>query len=564
MADGNDDGIHSGTVSGNTITIAGQGVNGDDWIGKIYKATPEFCVQETLDAYCRYLGLTDWEIVLNESADCEDRSFARFQNGAWGCYTSIGATDATECVDNNGEVTVSCPAPDAPDATCATPEIDLEMRRLIAEVTECGCKRPDIIEFTAPPQSLIRCSQGCLPTWKWDRPSYANLCEELGYTKHYDCKLEGTVTTLSTSAGITTYDLCVAECDNDATCAAVNWDGTTNDCVLLGPLDEASLTNNFATSTDLNCADDGSTDTWVAGRKCSEMSEVALTHTITMDDLTVRPYICEHCDQHGFTTHEGCTYTGEEISQADGGLHTHVMTYKDCIDLCTANASCGGVTYYTRHYSEGEDGTVGPMYCQLHNTITMDPICAPNQPYDEVRSGIPCTAEPICVDQLCHTCPTTQWTKEKDCRHTGTPIGAATAGVADYDACRALCELDSTCELFIYHTADSVGGTPQDCELFSDDVALSRVCDPTTTKGQISGRTCQNEELCTMGCGDFNECTGDNGANPASHNCDASAGRLILTLLVSISTTYSFIPHFQVKLVPTQTVVSLATTQLLP
>merc|ERR1711935_788384 len=62
-------------------------------------------------------------------------------------------------------------------------------------------------------------------------------------------------------------------------------------------------------------------------------------------------------------------------------------------------------------------------------------------------------------------------------------------------------------------------------ELMSDDLALSRVCDPALTRGQISGRTCQNEELCTMGCGDFDECNGDALGNAASHSCDADSGQ---------------------------------------
>jgi len=534
-ADGNDDGIHTGTVSGNTITITGEGNDGNDWIGKIYKATPGFCVQETLDAYCRYLGLTDWEIVLNESADCEDRSFARFRDNKWGCYTAVGTTDAMECVDDTGAVTVNCPGVDTPDHTCHTDEIHLEMKRLVDEVTECGCKRPDLIEFSAPAQVLTRCTQGCVPAWKWDRPSYANLCEEIGYTKHYDCKLVGTLTVLSTTPSVATYVECATACDNDATCAGINYDEVNLNCELLGPLAEA--TDFFAKTTDLECTDpdapDGTgsapiaNDDWIAGRKCKEMSEAdALDHTRMMDDLTVRPYICEHCDQHQFTTHEGCVFTGAEIAEADGGLHKHIMTYKDCIALCTANTNCGGVTYYTRHWSAGESGDTGPMYCQLHGTITTDPVCNPLNPYDEVRSGIPCTDEPICVDQLCHTCPTSEWTKEKDCMHSGTLIRTDN-GVASYDACRDACIAEDTCELFTWHDTTTMGGpntaASGDCELFSDDVAMSRLCDPTITKGVLTGRTCQNEERCQMGCGGFNECTGD-GVNAASHNCADTAG----------------------------------------
>merc|ERR1712176_441715 len=110
--------------------------------------------------------------------------------------------------------------------------------------------------------------------------------------------------------------------------------------------------------------------------------------------------------------------------------------------------------------------------------------------------------------------------------HSGTLIRTDN-GVASYDACRDACIAEDTCELFTWHDTTTMGGpntaASGDCELFSDDVAMSRLCDPTITKGVLTGRTCQNEERCQMGCGGFNECTGD-GVNAASHNCADTAG----------------------------------------
>ena len=125
------------------------------------------------------------------------------------------------------------------------------------------------------------------------------------------------------------------------------------------------------------------------------------------------------------------------------------------------------------------------MYCQLHTALTSDPTCTSTTRYDEVsnlltflwffnnkffyffkitfvfnlfekvRAGVKCTNEPICVNELCHTCTDSGWTKELNCRHGGTAITPVKENIASYELCRDACIAEATCELFVYHTADT-------------------------------------------------------------------------------------------------------------
>ena len=63
---------------------------------KKFQAASERCIQETLNEYCKRLGLLDDQTVPGENAAYEDYNYARFSvvDDKWVCYKSILTGDA--------------------------------------------------------------------------------------------------------------------------------------------------------------------------------------------------------------------------------------------------------------------------------------------------------------------------------------------------------------------------------------------------------------------------------------------------------------------------------------
>ena len=228
----------------------------------------ERCIQETLNEYCRNLGLLDDQTVPAEHSSFENYNYARFSTteDKWLCYHAILTGDgasarSTTCVDdqgNFGATGVLCQAPNE-GATEPTPiidqDVDRTMREIIRHHVEYGCKRMDKIEFTAPKEVLIRCQSGCEPTYKYTRPSKCSTCEENGMTKEYGCVYADEANALLNTAQAATFELCTELCMGNTVCESVKWTETITECKM------------FTSSWDTNDKTCSIADV-IGGRKC--------------------------------------------------------------------------------------------------------------------------------------------------------------------------------------------------------------------------------------------------------------------------------------------------------
>ena len=102
------------------------------------------------------------------------------------------------------------------------------------------------------------------------------------------------------------------------------------------------------------------------------------------------PLYCDMCPEHGYTFHEGCTYSADDDLDA-GARVTNVHSYEACTSLCTNTAGCAAVTYYSKYYgstninsgvtsdlaADGSSGT-GGMLCIMKKQTTGQRIMKKN------------------------------------------------------------------------------------------------------------------------------------------------------------------------------------------
>ena len=88
------------------------------------------------------------------------------------------------------------------------------------------------------------------------------------------------------------------------------------------------------------------------------------------------------CPEHGYTFHEGCTYSASDDLDA-GARVANVHSYEACTSLCTNTVGCVAVTYYSKYYgstninsgvtpdlaADGSTGT-GAMLCIMKKQTT--------------------------------------------------------------------------------------------------------------------------------------------------------------------------------------------------
>ena len=276
--------------------------------------------------------------------------------------------------------------------------------------------------------------------------------------------------------------------------------------------------------------------------------------------------MCDHCAEHGYTMHEGCTYGAADDMDSDS-RHLNVISYNDCAAKCTATDGCVGVTYYTKYHSGSSiasgvtdelasDGS-GPMLCVLKKSMTDLTCHTGTEHFQEVVSGNPCTTrnidyygvedyefQNICTD-LCETCHITdenrEWThrsmtREHNCIHDGTGFIETKQGIVDELECVRECHLMTdaginTCTHVRFTTAlatNAIGTTGPDgnpvaqgdCELYEQALDNTRTCNENTV-GQITSRYCAHEELCHVGCGDLDECADGTGYNDCAAIAEA-------------------------------------------
>ena len=237
-----------------------------------FQSFSERCIQETLNEYCRNLGLLDDQTVPGEHSSYEDYNFARYSitEDKWLCYNAIltgndVSARSITCVDNQGNfgsTGVLCQAPNdgaSQPAPIVDDVVDKTMREIIRHHVEYGCKRMDKIEFTAPKEVLIRCQAGCEPTYKYTRPSKCNTCEESGMTKEYGCMYADEVNALLNTVPAATFEDCTALCMADTTCESVKWTEAISPMV-----SECKMFSESVDTNDKTC----SIPDVIGGRKC--------------------------------------------------------------------------------------------------------------------------------------------------------------------------------------------------------------------------------------------------------------------------------------------------------
>ena len=150
-----------GTMDTELITIPNAGHLQQPWFGIVTETDPGNCLQEKLDEFCKNFGIVDDVIVQGEIDECEDSKFARQNGGVWGCYDTVAETEASECVDNKGEL-VTCLQSVGQSCTVEG-DVDSSLSQIIKDTKEYGCHRYDKIEFSSPKETLIRCVDGYKP-----------------------------------------------------------------------------------------------------------------------------------------------------------------------------------------------------------------------------------------------------------------------------------------------------------------------------------------------------------------------------------------------------------------